>query len=77
MERKPNEKFKKYQRRRQVANIIRKIKSIPKLVWNSKERGTFVRGRDTLVNSRADANRKEAIKRKQERRDAYKKLHNL
>jgi len=69
MERKPDETFKKYQQRRKVAHIIQDMKLIPRLVWNSRANGPFVRGRDTLVNSRADANRLEATKRKQEKKD--------
>jgi hypothetical protein len=76
MKRKPDESFEDYKKRRNIANIISKVKSIPKLVWNSRmvdEKGnvfgrTFVRGQDTLTNSRADANKVEALRRKEESR---------
>lgn len=68
MKRNEGEDFEAYRQRRKVANIIQKIKQIPRVVWNSYARGQFVRGRDQLVNSRADANREEAIARKLQRK---------
>lgn len=66
MKRREGEDFEAYKKRRMIDNIITKVKQIPKLVWNSRQRGTFVRGRDTLRNSRADQNRLDARKRKEE-----------
>jgi hypothetical protein len=76
MKRKPDESFEDYKRRRMVDNIISKIKQVPKLVWNSRAvdtKGnvigrTFIRGRDTLTNSRADSNKVERLRRDEEGR---------
>jgi hypothetical protein len=68
MKRLPDESFEDYKKRRKVDQIITKVKLLPKLVWNSAANGTFRRGLDTLRNSRADQNRIDARKRKEERR---------
>ncbi len=80
MKRREDEKFEDYQKRRRVDKIITAMKQAPRVVWNSWTKDshgdivgrTFVRGRDTLVNSRSDANRLAALTFKKEHRSGIK-----
>jgi len=64
MKRRPDESFEEYRHRRKVVKIIDKIKTTPRLIWNSKARGTFLWGRDELPNSLHELHKRERIQNK-------------
>jgi hypothetical protein len=63
MKRKEGEDFEQYQARRKADNILTRIKLFPKFVWYSLAKDadgnivgrTYRKGRDQLMNSRADS----------------------
>jgi len=73
MKRKDGEDFDKYKERRRIGKMITDFKMRWVFVWVSKTHGdkpgsgkTYQAGRDQLYNSRAQANKLEALKRKRE-----------